>query len=184
MQASLEKRLDGERLRQGESHSPVHSPGPDHSSVSEQVRRRVEFDRANSPSACEITATVDNRSNKSADASSAKTKIKVDDASRRSHAHVKHRASHCQSIHAAETDDEYSFEEKARASRRMGRDNREGRPSLCSRSNNTMKPPTFSGTDIAVKTFRDKFKACATENRWTDERSWLSFRTSSANPLL
>ena len=48
IQVSLEKRLEGKRLRQGESHSPVHSPSPGHSARSEQVRRKVKFYRATS----------------------------------------------------------------------------------------------------------------------------------------
>ena len=46
--SSLDKRLEGERLRLSGSNSPVHSPSLSHSCVSEQVRRKVKFDHATS----------------------------------------------------------------------------------------------------------------------------------------
>ena len=91
------------RLRQGESHSSVHSPSPGLPRASEEVRRKVKSDRATTQPDYKITATVGNHAGKSADSNGAKTNIKIDDASRRSHAHVKHRASDRQSSDVAET---------------------------------------------------------------------------------
>ena len=64
----------------------------------------------------------------------------------------------------------------------MGRDVCEDRPSSYSRSSNAMKPLTFNGTDVDVKTFLDKFKAFVKENRWIDEQKLVQLQNQHSEP--
>ena len=45
-----------------------------------------------------------------------------------------------------------------------------------------MKPLKFNGTDMDVKTFLDKFKALAKENRWIDEQKLAQLQTQLREP--
>ena len=110
------------------------------------------------------------------------TKIRIEDASRRLHAPVKHHTSDRQFVDAAETDEADSTEKKARASRRMERDVCEGRPFPFFRSSSAMKPLNLNGTDMDVKTFLDKFKALVKKNRWIDAQKLAQLQNQLREP--